>query len=144
MRDKIRSRIADRLRPTRIIQAERMLDLRFAVALSLVVAAKVLAGLVGALGLVALIACGVLVMTAVSIWFWRPTVIRAYIPFEHYEWQEYIALRIAGRNTFDCLCCRRRLARPEHLEVTRCRCGAAYGAMGAGLYVRWASEATDE
>jgi hypothetical protein len=131
------SRAVGRLRPSRIIRAERMLDLRFFVALALLLAARGLAALVGALGPVALAACGVLVLAAVALWCYRPAVIRAYIPFEHYPWDEQIVMaRVAA--TLTCLCCLRRLDRPGHLEVTRCRCGTVYGTHGAALYVKWA------
>ena len=151
-------RAADRLRPTRIIRNEMMLDLRFAAALLLLVAAKILIALMSVLGVAALIVAAVLALTGLTIWCWRPTVPRAYIPFEHYEWDERVWLpRPAGppvlryrwdaaaaeplrgdEDEFDCLRCARRVKRPGHLEVTRCRCGTVYGVAGAGLYVRWA------
>lgn len=145
-------RAADRLRPTRIIRNETMLDLRFAAALLLLLAAKMLIALMSILGVAALIVAAVLALTGLTIWCWRPTVPRAYIPFEHYEWDERLwppppagppVLRyhwdgVAPEpdTAFDCLCCPRRVARPVHLEVTRCRCGAVYGVSGTGLYVR--------
>ena len=160
MKSEFLNRVADRLRPTRIIRNETMLDLRFAAALLLLVAAKILIALMSVLGVAALIVAAVLALGGLVVWCWRPSGSRAYIPFEHYEWDEQVwpprpagppALRYRWDSVaaepdtdFDCLCCARRVKRPAHLEVTRCRCGAVYGVAGAGLYARWATVASDD
>ncbi len=158
MKSELLNRVTDRLRPTRIIRDERMLDLRFAAAMLLVLAAKILIALIGVLGIAAVAAAGGLMLAGLVVWCWRPSGVQSYIPFEHYEWDERVWLpRPAGppvlryrwdaaaaeplrgdEDEFDCLRCARRVKRPGHLEVTRCRCGTVYGVAGAGLYVRWA------